>query len=190
MELTELSSRAWQGSLRVGLVAKLPKSLPSSLTELGEGSWALLGSSLLHNGSTVKQDFYTERLQLKVKKISICATHFKKFILHFRLGLDCQCGVRLMVGCMFQWMMWMEVPCCQSQLRYVPVCRWSFEIFCQKEHDFIAHSNPAVFLFFFQLPYVVVDLYGGAKSVKIIPLEEVQGFLAHAHLARYTITRA
>ena len=117
MELTELSSRAWQGSLRVGLVAKLPKSLPSSLTELGEGSWALLGSSLLHNGSTVKQDFYTERLQLKVKKISICATHFKKFILHFRLGLDCQCGVRLMVGCMFQWMMWMVVPCCQSQLR-------------------------------------------------------------------------
>ena len=68
MELSELSSRAWQGGLRVGLVAKLPKSLPSSITELGEGSWALVGSSLLHNGSTVNQNFNTERLHLKVKK--------------------------------------------------------------------------------------------------------------------------
>ena len=68
MELTELSNRAWQGSLRVGLVTKLPKSLPSSITELGEGSWALVGSSLLHSGSTVNQSFNTERLHLKVKK--------------------------------------------------------------------------------------------------------------------------
>ena len=67
MELTELSSGAWQGSLRVGLVAKLPRSLPSSITELGKGSWALVGSSLLHNGSTVRQNFDTERLQFKVE---------------------------------------------------------------------------------------------------------------------------
>lgn len=86
MELTELSSRAWQGSLRVGLVAKLPKSLPSSLTELGEGSWALLGSSLLHNGSTVKQDFYTERLQLKVKKKFQYVPHILKVYTSFQVG--------------------------------------------------------------------------------------------------------
>ena len=68
VELTELSSRAWQGSLRVGLVAKLPKSLPVGITELGEGSWALVGSSLIQNGSTVKQSFNIERLHLKVYK--------------------------------------------------------------------------------------------------------------------------
>ena len=68
MELIELSSRAWQGSLRVGLIAKLPKSIPSSITELGEGSWALVGSSLLHSGSTVNGNFNTERLHLKVNK--------------------------------------------------------------------------------------------------------------------------
>lgn len=66
VELTELSNRVWQGSLRVGLIAKLPKSLPSGITELGEGSWVLVGSSLLHNGSTVKQNFNTGWLHLKV----------------------------------------------------------------------------------------------------------------------------
>ena len=75
MELTELSSRAWEGSLRVGLVAKLPSSLPESITELGKGSWALVGSSLLHNGSTARQNFNTGRLHLKVKSFSqFCAT--------------------------------------------------------------------------------------------------------------------
>ena len=66
MELTELSSRVWQGGLRVGLVAKLPKSLPGGITELGEGSCALVGSSLIQNGSMVKQNFNAEWLHLKV----------------------------------------------------------------------------------------------------------------------------
>lgn len=71
MELTELSSEAWQGGLRVGLVAKLPGSLlPNTITELGEGSWVLVGSCLLHDGSTVRQNFNAGQLHLKVRIIT------------------------------------------------------------------------------------------------------------------------
>jgi hypothetical protein len=122
VELTELSSRAWQGSLRVGLVAKLPKSLPDVITELGEGSWALVGSSLMQNGSTVKQNFNAERLHLKVYKHNFNLCHIIKYFMSInyslsRLGLTWLCGMRLMVGCMLQWIVWTWAPCCLSQLR-------------------------------------------------------------------------
>ena len=67
VELTELSSEAWQGSLGVGLVAKLPSSLPNSIAELDEGSWCFAGSSLVgHSSAAVGQTDWGEHYKYKV----------------------------------------------------------------------------------------------------------------------------
>ena len=58
----------------MGLVSKLPKSLPKSVTDLVEDCWAVVGSSLVSNGATVRENLSIgEQLQLKVNQTFHCA---------------------------------------------------------------------------------------------------------------------
>ena len=60
----------WAGSIEIGLTTHQPSELdfPSTMTNIRSGTWMMTGNGVMHNGSTIIEDYGLNLDRLKVRR--------------------------------------------------------------------------------------------------------------------------
>lgn len=71
----------WAGSIEIGLTTHSPTELdfPSTMTNIRSGTWMMTGNGVMHNGSTIIEDYGQNLDRLKVGRLeyNVLMTTFK-----------------------------------------------------------------------------------------------------------------
>ncbi len=69
----------WAGSIEIGVTTHSPLELdfPSTMTNMRCGTWMMTGNGVMHNGTTVIDEYGQNLDQLKVNVVAGEAEHFR-----------------------------------------------------------------------------------------------------------------
>ena len=74
----------WAGSIEIGVTTHAPNSLdfPSTMTNIRSGTWMMTGNGVMHNGTTVIDDYGQNLDKLKVgDRVAVVRFNIRPFFL-------------------------------------------------------------------------------------------------------------